>query len=331
MNCLANHGVNLEASLSEMERSITRSIPTSSISSIRDDLFLEAMESGLVAPGDALVTRRKTNGGKTVKEKHVSDVCQLVSSIKNRAAIPRTLLRNGKRSKDEFTASQVRHRNVPDVHVTDLNQSQNTTMISPSSLPEAILEPATSSTADAADVFRSTVVSNISSLMSSVDNLKEEIQALKGKLNRDPTAVDDCNTCLLYVRLKHSLTEPLTKALLESKLQTKVLEYDIIRTKPTSVFRVKIAKALLHNALTHARAHDCIADLWGGSHSPSCRISADVPRPINSSTAQQSLTISCWNCRGWATGASYLDHMVQEGSDVIVIQNTGYGLMNYIN
>ena len=155
--------------------------------------------------------------------------------------------------------------------------------------------------------------------MSSVDNLKEEIQALKGKLNRDPTAVDDCNTCLLYVRLKHSLTEPLTEALLESKLQTKVLEYDIIRTKPTSVFRVKIAKALLHNALTHARAHDCIADLWGGSHCPSRRISADVPMPINSSTAQQSLTISCWNCRGWATGASYLDHMVQGGSDVIVI------------
>ena len=88
MNCLANHGINLDASLSEMARSITRSIPTSSIiSSIRDDLFVEAKESGLVAPGDALVTRRKTNGGKTVKEKHVLDVCQLVSSIKNRAIV----------------------------------------------------------------------------------------------------------------------------------------------------------------------------------------------------------------------------------------------------
>ena len=60
MNCLVNHGINLEASLSELERSIIRSIPTSSISSIRDDLFSEAKESGLAAAGDALVTRRKT-------------------------------------------------------------------------------------------------------------------------------------------------------------------------------------------------------------------------------------------------------------------------------
>ena len=76
MNCLANHGVNLEASLLEMERSITRSIPTNSISSIRDDLFLEAMESGLVAPGDALVTRRETTAVKLSKK----STCQMYAN-----------------------------------------------------------------------------------------------------------------------------------------------------------------------------------------------------------------------------------------------------------
>ena len=46
----------------------------------------------------------------------------------------------------------------------------------------------------------------------------------------------------------------------------------------------------------------------------------EVPEAINStSTTQRSLTISCWNCRGWATGAAYLDHLVQGGSDVIVL------------
>ena len=68
----------------------------------------------------------------------------------------------------------------------------------------------------AANAFRSTVVSNISSLTSSVESLKEEVQILKGKLDRDPTVVDDCSTCLIYVRLKHSTTESLTE-LLESK------------------------------------------------------------------------------------------------------------------
>ena len=209
MNSLLNYGINSDASLSEMEWLITQSNPTSCIFSIRSKLFLDAKESGLVAAGDALVTRRKTNGGKTVRGKHASDICQLVSSIKNKTVIPRTLLRNGKRSKEEFAASQARHQNVPEI--TDL--PRNTTDY----LPESTTDQVT------ADAFHSTVVSNISSLKSSVDSLKEEVQVLKGKLNRDPTIIDDCNTCLIYVHCKHSITETLTKAFLESKLQTETL------------------------------------------------------------------------------------------------------------
>ena len=292
-----------------------RSIPSSRISSIRNELFLEAKEAGLATAGDALVTRRKTNGGRTVKGKHASDVCLLVSSIKNKTTIPRTLLRNGKRSKDELTASQARHLNAPDL--TDPNPFQDTA----GSVPELMPNLGSSSTEDAtAGAFRSTIVSNISSLMSSVDSLKEEVQVFKGKLNRDSRAVDDCSTCLIYVRLKNSTTNLLTDALLKSRLQTEILAYDIIRAKPTPVFRVKIAKTLLYNGLTHARAHDCVADLWGGSHSPFYQIPVGVPRTTNhTSTAQQSLIISCWNCRGWTTGVSYLDHMALEGSDVMII------------
>ena len=87
-NSLLNYGINCDASLSEMEWLITRSIPTSCIFSIRSELFPDAKESGLVAAGDALVTRRKTNGGKTVRGKHASDICQLLSSIKNKTVIP---------------------------------------------------------------------------------------------------------------------------------------------------------------------------------------------------------------------------------------------------
>ena len=70
------------------------------------------------------------NGGKTVKEKHASDICQLVGAIKNKTAIPRTLLRNGKRSVDEFTASQARHQ------VTLLHQSSDTLNASQLSEPD---------------------------------------------------------------------------------------------------------------------------------------------------------------------------------------------------
>ena len=65
MDHLAVHGINLEVSASEFERSITQVLSTDSISSIRNVLFTEASEVGLALAGDALVKRRKMNGGKT--------------------------------------------------------------------------------------------------------------------------------------------------------------------------------------------------------------------------------------------------------------------------
>jgi hypothetical protein len=75
----------------------------------------------------------------------------------------------------------------------------------------------------ATTAFRSTVVSNISSQKSSVDSLRKDVQLLKGALNKEPSTVDNCDTCLLYVRLKNSTKETLNEALLESKLNTKIL------------------------------------------------------------------------------------------------------------
>ena len=218
MNRLANHGINLDVCESELERSITRSLSAGSISSIRNDLFSEARESGLTTAGDALVARRKTNGGKTVKGKHASDICQLVGAIKSKTALPRTLLRNGKRSRDEFTASQARHQVIP--RPTVLHQSCDTLNASHLSEPDTPMINVPDDSATTA--FRSTVVSDISSLKSSVGSLREDIQLLKGRLNKEPSAVDDCDTCLLYVRLKNSTKETLNEVLLESKLNTKI-------------------------------------------------------------------------------------------------------------
>ena len=71
-------------------------------------------------------------------------------------------------------------------------------------------------------------------------------------------------------------------------------------------------KALLHNALTHARA------VWwtfggvvvgGGTLKPSCHNPTRAPRAISTALImQQPLTITSWNCRSWSTGASYLEH-----------------------
>ena len=87
MDRLTIHGINVDMSASELERSITHQMTVDSISSIRNALFTEAMESGLVSVGDVLVKRRKTNSGKTVKQKHVSDIWLSVRAIKSIASI----------------------------------------------------------------------------------------------------------------------------------------------------------------------------------------------------------------------------------------------------
>ena len=95
MDRLTSHGILLDVSAAELERTIIRSLSADSISSIRNDLFTEAMDASLATVGDALVKRRKTNGGKSVKQKHASDIWQLVCSLKNKTSAPRMLLRNG--------------------------------------------------------------------------------------------------------------------------------------------------------------------------------------------------------------------------------------------
>ena len=76
MNHLVACGINLDQTASEFEQCITRTLPGDFIPRIRDALFLEALEAGLTTSGDALVQRRKTNRGKSVKQKHVTDIWQ---------------------------------------------------------------------------------------------------------------------------------------------------------------------------------------------------------------------------------------------------------------
>ena len=71
----------------------------------------------------------------------------------------------------------------------------------------------------------------------------------------------------MLIRFKKSSDEQVTKIVLESKLNSSVLAYDVICFKPTTAFRVKIHKSTLHHALSHARENGCIADLWRGVRS----------------------------------------------------------------
>ena len=112
----------------ELERCLTHRLPADTIVTIRDALFTEAKEANLTSEGDFLVQRRKTNGGRSVRQKLVSDIQQLVCSIKSRAVVPRTFLKNGKRSKAELQVSQVRHTQSRKATIQTANSLENDSM-----------------------------------------------------------------------------------------------------------------------------------------------------------------------------------------------------------
>ena len=106
MDSLLQLGVSKELSREEFLRSL-RCVNNQEIAKLRMSLFEDAKANCLTHHNNQLVTRRKVGGGKSVVEKHIEDIWLLVCSIKNKSFVPRILLKNGKRPKEEFEQSQL--------------------------------------------------------------------------------------------------------------------------------------------------------------------------------------------------------------------------------
>ena len=94
--------VNLNAPASESS-AILSILPFSQLSSLRNSLFAEAASQGLTSEGDELMSRRDTKK-KPLNAKLNDDVTTLLFCPKNESVVPRTLLKNGKRSKEYLDA-----------------------------------------------------------------------------------------------------------------------------------------------------------------------------------------------------------------------------------
>ena len=262
----------------------------------------------------------------------MSDIWQLVRAIRDKTPIPRTLFRNGKRSKEEFCASQSREAQaiVSQDHSSNgtISLSQGSCQFhSPNRVPPLSQSSSRPSTTDQSQLntvtgdsaFRSSVLRDLGLIKSNIDLLKLEVQELKGKLNKHTSMVNEYDTCLLYLRLKHPTSEALGSTLLESKLNTTVLAYDIIKTVPTPAFRIKIQKSLLHYAITHVRCNYCIADIWKCPSSAPCYRAGRKQYMHPKSPPPKSLTVTTWNCRGLSQGTPYLTNILDSGSDVVIL------------
>ena len=87
----------------EFERRLARA-DSGGVKDLRFALYEDAYRRGLMAVYAPV--ERKKYGSNSVEEKYVEDVWELMCAIRDKREVPRTLLRNGKRSRCEWLRSQ---------------------------------------------------------------------------------------------------------------------------------------------------------------------------------------------------------------------------------
>ena len=144
MEKFKNLNIDLVAPTSDAILTIS-SLPLDELLSLRKDLFDEASLKLLCTNGDVLVSRRDSHK-QSLSSKLADDIISLVMCIKNISMLPRSLLKNGKRSKSslvqsrqtEFALSQPSITSASSQPAAILSQPFSTTA---SSQPPAVILP----------------------------------------------------------------------------------------------------------------------------------------------------------------------------------------------
>jgi len=242
--------------------------PAASLNSLRCDLFLEAQEMALV-PGELVglpLVSRRDSALRPVTRVLSEDIWLIVNCINNKECIPRTLLKNGKRSKG-FLVSQ-----------SSIQSSQSQTSTIPSTISQQTLSP--SQTLIPTPMLNLPSQSSVSYQLVSrdINTIKDEIRDLKILVSQIQSNSRNHATSTLNPHLSHEL-------------------------------------ASLKAEVSKIRRHLCSTPL-----PPSCAPSQGPAHTGNDPLSQDlKIKITSWNCRGLAKATPYVNNLINEGSDVIVL------------
>ena len=193
MSALVNIGVNPDLPKDSLISALLESCTEDVLRSTREDLFIHAKEKGLAHPKDILAKRLKRSVGPSLKKKYATDIADLCYTIRNNQPVPRTLLKNGKRSAAIFVAQ----RDSP--RCQSPQQQTNRPNIPPqSTAPVGLCGPnfPSSQCSDCHENHRA-----FTTLTRELGNLRHEVAQLKSDVANLRSA-SNCDTCCLYVRLR---------------------------------------------------------------------------------------------------------------------------------
>ena len=276
----------------ELIRNLTH-LQTSVLLQHRSALFQEACNLSLVCPEFVhfpLVNRRDT-AIRSASHKLSEDIFTIISCIRNKECIPKTLFKNGKRSKDFLL--QISHASQGSQPLTPGEQnnepSTNSDLTSTTRLSQT--PPPIESTVNTATSSDSVAGFFISR---ELNLLKEEIGSLKADLATSLHSRREMDT---------SMTNTISNELLSVKQELTTLRETV--------------------SLLSSRS-DCnnCSDIHPSQHSdfPS-RPHSSPPATHNHSMTDSAsiLTIKTWNCRGYKNAIPYLSSLLEDNTGIIAL------------
>ena len=313
MEALSRIGVNPDLKREDLVSSLLLSHSEDQLEAARTQMFEEAKRMELAHPKDILVKRMKRAIGPPLRKKYALDVAELIYVVKNNQPVPRTLLKNGKRSATAFADSRDRRPS------TDSPALEPNPSVTPPTAPQQYQDLAKEEYHEGNGSI-STLAKEIYSLRSELSHLRTEVLHLRN--DRPPNAPIATDVCLLHVRLESQpLATEVGTSMLENLLRCPILNYSIIHHSPVMTLKVKILKHHLHMALTAPDNQQVTVRVWKPklqgtvgviNNSPSC--ACPDPKQQN-----HQLRISTWNCRGLNRGEPYVHQLADNSSDVIVV------------
>ncbi len=251
-----------------------------------------------------------------------SDSSALLSSISTPSATPPEPLTSRPDSPNNLpdgpSASVVLGGNLSTLSTSLSTACQST----PSPTASCAVPEALSTTLDER-FFRSTMVGEIRTIQQDLASVKSDLRAVERNsrtLSNSTSISPEANVSgvsVLYVRLKKICDPPLGKLGLEALTKCSILQYVRIGD---AAYKIKIETCQLKTIMENSRAGCYFVDTWKSRSAVPSPFSADrCSQYATNGTETLPLKITSWNCRGLASSIPYLNSLISEGSDIIVI------------
>ena len=253
-----------------------------SLNTLREELFNASKKQNLTDNRDVLVNRRDTVAN-PVRKKLIEDIFNLDRCVKNKEAIPRTLLNGGKRSKEDFEA--IRNKNTQPL------------LVAPS-----VLVPSNGTTDDATssstEITRHSMSRNACSSSPAPQHvLQQEIHTLRKE-------IDTIKSSLTSIQPRMDTTDNTTIATLSTEVE---------------MLRAIVKGKLDHNVSLRVEDSTCTSVTEGVSQYRHSDISFAANDKPGTPSIYSTIRITTWNCRGLSTAGPYLEELAKV-SDIIVLE-----------